>query len=189
MSTDFPVLAAAQTRLAGSRNAFAARLSPAGTSLVFSTFLGGNGTDNGNGVALDGTGNIYVAGDTTSTNFPTVNAMQKSLAGQQDAFVTKFSPSGAIVYSTYFGGSAADSAAGIAVDDGGSAYIAGGTWSLNLPVASALQTANGGGQDAFAAKLNAPGSRVALQATLSGRQRRKQLLSGDRHWNSGGWVR
>ena len=168
MSTDFPVLAAAQPHLAGPRNAFVAKLNPAGTGLVFGTFLGGNGSDDGNGVTLDTAGNIYVAGDTTSTNFPTLNPAQKQLSGQENAFVTKLNSSGAIVYSTYFGGSATDSATAIAVDTTGNAYIAGGTWSSNLPAVSAFQSTNGGGQDAFVAKLNASGGALLYSTYLGG---------------------
>jgi hypothetical protein len=97
-----------------------------------------------------------------------LNALQKKLAGQGNAFVSKLSSSGAMVYSTYFGGSAMDSAAAIAVDTAGSAYIAGGTWSSNLPVVSALQSKNNGGQDAFVAKLNAAGNALLYSTYLGG---------------------
>ena len=168
LSSDFPVVAAAQPHLAGSRNAFVAKLNPAGTGLVFGTYLGGSGSDDGNAIALDATGNIYLAGDTTSTNFPTVNAIQKSLAGLENAFVAKLSSSGAVAYSTYYGGSAIDSATAIAVDTTGNAYLAGGTWSSNLPVVSAFQSHNAGGQDAFVAKLNATGSALLYSTYLGG---------------------
>ena len=85
------------------------RLSATGNSLIFSTYLGGSGgmlgsMESGHGLALDGQGNAYVAGETSSTNFPIRGATQFTNAGWQDAFAAKFSPAGALVYSTYIGG-------------------------------------------------------------------------------------
>jgi hypothetical protein len=87
--------------------------------LIFSTYLNGS-----EGIAADSLGNAYVTGTTESTDFPTVNAIQSSLAGPSDAFITKINPSGsALVYSTYLGGSGGDGGAGIAVDSSGNAYV------------------------------------------------------------------
>ena len=89
-----------------------------GSALLYSTYLGGTGgTTNGAGVAVDGSGNAYVTGSTTSANFPTLGALKPALTGTSDAYVTKLSPSGALVYSTYLGGVSADTTGGIAVGD------------------------------------------------------------------------
>ncbi len=170
MSANFPVRSALQSRLAGGRNAVVLKLNPAGNSLVFSTYLGGSGLDVANGIALDSSGNIYVAGDTTSTNFPaTSGAFQRSNRGSQNAFVAKLNSSGSsLVYSTYVGGSLTDHAAGIAVDAAGTAFIAGSTWSTNFPVANAYQGALAGGQDAFAARIAASGASLVFSTYLGG---------------------
>jgi hypothetical protein len=167
-SGNFPVRNALQSRLAGGRNAFVLKLSLAGNSLVFSTYLGGNASDNGNGIALDAGGNAYVVGDTTSTNFP-ATGMQRGNHGGQDAFVAKLSADGSrLLYSTYLGGESNDRGAGIAVDASGSAYITGSTYSADFPVASAFQIRNAGGQDAFIARLSADGNSLLFSTYLGG---------------------
>ncbi|HXP86428.1 MAG TPA: SBBP repeat-containing protein [Bryobacteraceae bacterium] len=131
--------------------------------LAYSTYLGGSGNntgggDVGTGIAVDGAGNIYVAGYTRSTDFPTVNALQGAPGGPPglnpdwDAFVAKIKADGsALAYSTYLGGGDIDIANGIAVDSAGNAYVAGHTASTNFPTSNALQGASGGGGDAFVA--------------------------------------
>ncbi len=124
----------------GGTDAFVAKLNPNGTGMVYATFLGGNGTDAGKGIAVDVSGDAYVAGSTTSDNFPTTNALQATRQGRQDGFVTKLNASGtALAFSTYLGGSMDDSANAIAVDTQGSAYVAGETYSSNFPVKNAFQ--------------------------------------------------
>ena len=88
-------------------DAFVTKLNAAGSALVYSTYLGGSGDDDGNGIAVDSSGNAYVTGYTDSTNFPTANAFQAAFGGGSgDAFVTKLNAAGsALVYSTYLGGS------------------------------------------------------------------------------------
>ena len=109
--------------------------------LLYSSYLGGSGFDAGNGIALDAAGNIYVAGQTTSTNFPTLNPYQTDYPGKQCVFVTKFNPTGnTLIYSTYLGG--ADGAAycnGIAVDKNGCAYVTGYTYSTDFPTRNPYQ--------------------------------------------------
>ena len=167
-STNFPMRNALQARLAGQKNAFALKLSPAGNSLVYSTYLGGNGSDSGNGIAVDTTGNAYVVGDTSSITFP-ATGVQKGNRGSQDAFVAKLSTDGSrLVYSTYLGGSNVDHGAAIAVDASGAAYITGSTYSTDFPTASPFQVSNGGGQDAFVAKLSADGSSLVYSTYLGG---------------------
>jgi Beta-propeller repeat len=122
--------------------------------LVYSTYLGGSGGDEGRGIAVDNRGNAYVTGSTDSTNFPTVNAVQPALGGNSDAFVAKLTGNGSqLLYSTYLGGTAGDIGLGIAVDDRGNAYVAGLTRSTNFPTVNAAQPAFGGDSDAFVAKL------------------------------------
>jgi hypothetical protein len=166
-STDFAIANASQSRPGGGREGFVAKLNPAGSALVFSTYLGGSGADAVNAVAVDPLGNIYVAGDTTSTNFPVLNGFQTQLGGQGDAFVAKFSGTGAKYYGTYLGGRGSDSATAIAVDALGNAYITGSTYSPDFPVLNAFQPRLKGGQDAFATKIG-PGGNALIYSTYLG---------------------
>src|SRR5206468_3576407 len=101
-STDFPTVNPFQGEIAGRRDAFVTKFSPAGNSLVYSTYLGGSDFDQGSGIAVDTSGSAYVSGTTASTDFPTVNPFQGQNAGCWDAFVAKFSTAGtSLVYSTY----------------------------------------------------------------------------------------
>ena len=140
-------------------------------TLVYSTYLGGGGGDQAWGVAVDSAGQAYLAGFTTSTNFPTANALQAANGGFQDAFVAKLNASGtALVYSTYLGGGGGDQARAIAIDSAGNAYVTGFTGSTNFPVANPLQAAQGAGntQDAFVTKLNAAGNALVYSTYLGG---------------------
>jgi hypothetical protein len=167
-STNFPLVAAGQGSSGGGRDAFVAKLNAAGSTLLFSTYLGGTGTDSGNGIAIDASG-VYVAGSTTSVNFPVSGAFQSTLAGGQDGFVTKLSPIGsALIYSTYLGGSFDDRVSSIAVDSTGAVYVTGNTNSTNFPTASPAQSANAGAPDAFVTKLNASGSALIYSTYLGG---------------------
>jgi hypothetical protein len=167
-STNFPVKNAIQAASRGGKDAFVLKLNPAGNALVYSTYLGGGSSDCGYGIALDANGNVYVTGDTTSTNFP-ASALQLASGGGQDAFVAKLNPSGsALVYSTYLGGNSDEHASSIAVDSTGNAYITGSTYSTNFPTVSAAQPTLGGGQDAFVAKLAASGSSLLFSTYFGG---------------------
>src|SRR5918996_2550039 len=111
-------------------------------TLIFSTYLGGLGAnDIGSGIAVDALGYVYVTGITDSTDFPTLSAFQPVANGQTqfDAFVSKLSPEGALVFSTYFGGTGIDEARAIAVDDTGAVYLSGGTTSADFPTANPFQ--------------------------------------------------
>src|SRR5262249_19613425 len=101
----------------------------------YSTFLGGTSTDVGNSIAVDSGGNAYITGFTSSFNFPTtIGAFSTTYASQNDVFVTKLNPTGSsLVYSTFIGGNGNDSAASIAVDGSGFAYVTGVTGSTNFP--------------------------------------------------------
>jgi Beta-propeller repeat len=168
LSTDFPTASPLQAFYGGgSEDAFVAKLNPAGSALVYSTYLGSFGSDSGNGIAVDSSGNAYVTGRTNSTNFPTANPLQPLSGGGGDAFVSKLNPSGsALVYSTYLGGSASDEGFGIAVDSSGNAYVTGATQSTNFPTASPLQPLFAGGSDAFVAKLNPSGSALVYSRNI-----------------------
>ena len=127
--------------------------------LSYATYLGGSSLDYGWDIAVDGSGNAYVTGQTGSSDFPTVNAVQGTSGGSYEAFVSKLNAAGsALVYSTYLGGSNFDYGWGIAVDGAGNAYVAGLTYSTNFPTVNALQATSGGPPDDFVAKLNAAGS-------------------------------
>src|SRR5262249_48537242 len=130
--------------------------------LRLSSYLGGAVEDRGTGIAVDGAGNVYVVGFTSSTNFLLSNALQQRIGGARDVFVTKLNNFGSVVYSTYLGGAADDIGTGIAVDAGGNAYITGTASSSNFPTtAGAFQTTFGGSSDAFVAKLAPDGARLA----------------------------
>ena len=176
-STDFPVTTGAfQTTYggggSGDYDAFVTKVNATGTGLVYSTYFGGIGYDLGNGIAVNSSGYAYVAGYTDSSNFPiTTGAFQTTFSGEaSDVFVTKLNATGTgLVYSTYLGGSSTDLEYGMAVDPSGNAYVTGFTNSINFPVtADALQSANGGGGDAFVTKLNATGTGLVYSTYLGG---------------------
>lgn len=161
---------------------FVAKLDATGSSLVYATILGGSNEDHATGIAVDSTGAAYVTGYTASTDFPTVNAFQKTSAGGNcgsstdpvpcfHAFVAKLDPSGThLIYSTYLGGSGNDLAAGIAVDSSGAAYVTGSTSSADFPVTpGAVQATFGGGAyNAFVTKLDPTGSTAVYSTYLGG---------------------
>ncbi|HET9495389.1 MAG TPA: SBBP repeat-containing protein, partial [Chloroflexia bacterium] len=136
--------------------------------LTFSTYLGGNQADEGTGIAVDGAGNVYVAGTTGSTNFPVVGGFQTANQGGQDAFVTKFNPAGGVVYSTYLGGGGNDTGHAVAVDASGSAYVTGLTGSSNFPTLNAYQPTRPGGTDAFITKLAPDGASLIYSSYFGG---------------------
>jgi len=161
-----------QTTAGGSGDAFVTKLSPDGSALVYSTFLGGSGYDGGRGIAVDTTGNAYVTGYTTSNAFAiTPGAYQTTLEGTEDAFVTKLNPDGtALVYSSYLGGSANDAGYGIAVASNGNTYVTGYTQSPDFPTSNgAVQTvSNGGSRVAFVAALDSTGAKLSYSTYLGG---------------------
>ncbi len=169
-STNFPTASAFQSSNAGGQDVFVTKLNPTGTSALYSTYIGGGGNDYGYGIAVDTGGNAYLIGQTASTNFPTLGALQSTNGGGADAFVLKLGPTGSsLVYSTYLGGNGSEEGRGIAVDPSGNAYVTGQTSSSNFPTASAFQPAFGGGtSDAFVAKINPAGSAFIYSTYLGG---------------------
>ncbi len=157
-SFNFPVLGGIQAKLSGARDAFVAKLNASGSSLIFSTYLGGTGMESGNAIALDSTGSPVIVGDTTSTNLKvSAGAFQSKLSGsQQDVFVAKLSPSGnSIIAQTYLGGSGVEHGTAVIVDSANEVIVGGSTCSNNFPVLNAAQPHSGGGQDGFVTKLAA----------------------------------
>ncbi len=173
-SFDFPTTSGAfQTTHdgGGGADAYVTKLNPTGSALVYSSYLGGNSIDVSEGIAVDTSGNAYVTGGTTSTNFPTTSgAFQTTNGGSYDAFVTKLDSTGsALIYSTYLGGNSIDFGTGIAVDASGNAYVTGATTSTNFPTTSgAFQTTNGGSYDAYLTKLNSTGNALIYSTYLGG---------------------
>src|SRR5262245_5738184 len=145
-------------------------LSPAGNALVYSTFLGGSGSDRVNGIALDSSGNACLIGITNSGNFPTVNPLQGSFAGGEfDAFVAKLNPAGStLLYSTYHGGSDADFGSDIAVNSSDEMYLLGGTRGTLPTTIGAFQTTKPGSEDNYVFKLNPSGSARVFATYLGG---------------------
>lgn len=169
-SNAFPVSNPLQPARAGNLDIFVTKMNAAGNALVYSTYLGGAGSDVAFGIALDASGNAYITGRTSSTNFPVLNPFQSAFGGgNQDAFVAKLNASGnALAYSTYLGGSGSETGSGIVVDPSGSAYVVGDTDSSNFPTANALQAARRGIGDAFVTKLSAAGSALVYSTYLGG---------------------
>ena len=153
-SSDFPTVNPIQTAYAGNVDAFVAKVNRNGTALVYSTYLGGTDFDFGRGIVVDAARNSYIVGGTVSTDFPTANPLQAANAGDEDVFLTKLNRTGnALVFSTFLGGSSWEEPSGIALGPSGDAYIQGTTASSDFPVVKALQPANGGGLDAFVARI------------------------------------
>lgn len=232
-SGNWPVAGAYQGSLAGTRDAYIAKLNPQGTGLVYSTYIGGRRSASAaKAIAVDAAGNAYVAGTTNSSTYPTtagaysaalaagggfvtkLNAAGNALvystylggadvaalrvdasgnayvagrsggglpttpgalqgsypsAAGSSGFVAKLNPTGtALAYSTFLGGSGADSITALAIDGSGNAYVTGHAQSTNFPIASPYQSTSRGGTDAFVAKLNAGGSALVFSTYLGG---------------------
>jgi hypothetical protein len=169
-SANYPTVGAFQPSSGGFLDVIATKLNASGSALVYSTYLGGGGSDIGYGMAVDSVGNAYISGFTNSANYPTASAFQTAIAGGDDAVVTKLNASGStLVYSTYLGGINSDSAAGVAVDTAGNAYVSGYTFSPNYPTTfDAFQSTYAGSGDGIVTKLNASGSTLVYSTYLGG---------------------
>lgn len=186
-SEDFPTQAPIQKINQGAYDAFVFALNATGNNFVYSTFLGGSGADIGTAIALDAQADAWVAGATASTNFPLMNPLQSAMKASSNdpsewpwlpgtAFVAKLSPSGSLLFSTYYGGSNNDVAFAVAVDPSGAPYVAGFTTSADFPLKFPLQAHFGGSGansqlitgDAFVFKLNPAGSQVVYSTYLGG---------------------
>lgn len=173
-SSDYPVVNAAQSQRRGGRDAVVTKLNSAGSALIFSTYLGGSGDENLIGkqdVATDPAGNIFVVGRTNSNDFPLLNAVQLQRLGGTEAYVTKYTPAGGLIFSTYLGGTDDDEARGVVADAAGDAYFVGHTRSTDFPTVDALQPTFGGGVgfgDAFVARIASAGSNLVFSTYLGG---------------------
>jgi len=168
-SSDFPIENALQSTYGGGGDAFVAQLTADGAALRYATYLGGSGLDVGFGIALDQLGQASVTGETSSSNFPTENALQPASGGRNDAFVAQLTADGAALrYATYLGGSEFERGWGIAVDQQGQVSVAGQTTSSNFPTENALQPVIGGASDAFVAQLTADGAALSYATYLGG---------------------
>jgi MBG domain (YGX type)/Beta-propeller repeat/Bacterial Ig-like domain (group 3) len=182
-SGGFPITAGAFQTLPGSTSldeAFFTKIDTTqsgASSLVYSTYLGGSLADEGHGISVDSTGAAYVAGYTTSSNFPTKNPFQavKGFGVNFDAFVAKFDPTQAgaasLIYSTYLGGTGYDLAYAVAVDSLGAAYVTGATYSTDFPTLNAIDsTFNGplGYYDLFVTKFSPAGDTLVYSTYLGG---------------------
>ncbi len=174
-SANFPTKNPYQKSIAGGVDVFVLKLNRTGTALVYSTYLGGSGTEYPFGIAVDSSGEAYTLGNAGSSNFPvTAGAFQTTCAscpGSPDVFLTKFNSTGsALVYSTYIGGSGDDRAFGITLDSSNNAYFVGWTTSTDYPTTTgAFQTSNAGGiSDAFVTEMNAAGSALVYSTYLGG---------------------
>ncbi len=176
-SANFPVVSPTQPRIGGGQDAFVVELSSAGTALLFGTYIGGSGgtpglSECGNAVAVDSSGNLYVAGVTSSIDFPTsAGGYQRTLTngGAEDhGFAWKVNSARQMVYSTYLAGMNMDIVNGLAVDPAGNAYLVGSTSSSDFPGVRAFQPAITGLTSAFVLKLNPTGSGLIFGSFLGG---------------------
>ncbi|MGH9774471.1 MAG: SBBP repeat-containing protein [Candidatus Acidiferrales bacterium] len=177
-SSDFPVANPLMSSMRGRGAAFVTKLSPDGSSLIYSTYLGGTHVDQGLAIAVDNSGNAFVTGQTDSVDFPLAAPVQASCrrdrngACTQDAFVTVLNPAGALIeFSTYLGGTGADSGRGIAVDAQGSVYVAGSSTSQDFPLGRWAVPASGANQLAGSSSVNVASTRSpggAFASKISG---------------------
>ncbi|PYV04502.1 MAG: hypothetical protein DMG26_07295, partial [Acidobacteria bacterium] len=171
-SSNFPTTAGAfKATYGGKGDGFVTKLSADGSSLLYSTYVGGSGLDEARGIAVDSGDNAYITGETFSTDFPLSSAFQTANKGNEDGFVAALSSSGSLVYSTYLGGSGFDQPNGIAIDSMGRAYVTGSTNSSDFPVANAHQSACKSCpslNDAFVAEIGAGGSGLVYSTYLGG---------------------
>jgi hypothetical protein len=174
-STDYPTTTGAfQTTNGGGYDVFVTKLNSMGTALLYSTYIGGGDDDYGLAITIDGSGNAYITGETSSTYYDiTAGAYQTTNGGggYSDAFVTKLNSTGTgLIYSTYIGGSNDDGGNSIAIDGSGNAYITGYTKSIDYDTTlGAFQTTYAGGNgDVFVTKLNSTGSALMYSTYIGG---------------------
>jgi hypothetical protein len=210
LANDFPVADPFQAMYGGGgTDSYVTKVSPDGSFLVFSTYLGGTGQDDVRDVAIDREGNALVVGSTWSRDFPTVDAFQETLHGSgdpdyvTDAFITTFSPSGQVVFSTFLGGSGSEYIYAVSVDELGNVFVTGSTTSVDFPTRNAYQSdrpGDDGYPDAFVAKFdtNRVGEGSLLYSTYFGKDcddhgtgiavspSGEVLVAGNEGWCAGG---
>ena len=181
-----------RSELFGNTDAFVLKLTPDGSQIVYSKFLRGSGFDMANAVAVDAAGAVYVAGHTTSADFPVVQPLQSNLRGSSDMWVAKLDASGSVVYSTYYGGSSFENGDALALGPGGEVYISGGTGSNDLPGVNGVQRVFGGGfGDGFVAKISSDGATIQFATYLGGTagdELSRVAVGGDGHVYVSGYT-
>ncbi len=169
----FPVVGGPDLTHNGNRDAFVAKINPSGTALVYCGYIGGSNNDWGMGLAVDGSGNAYVGGDTYSTEdtFPVAGGPDLTQNGTEDVFVAKVNPSGTgLVYCGFIGGQGRDQGMGLAIDSSGSSYITGPTYSTEatFPVVGGPDLTHNGGRDVYVAKVNPSGTGLVYCGYIGG---------------------
>jgi hypothetical protein len=172
-SNDYDITSGAfQTTSGGNIDVFVTKINSTGTSLIYSTYIGGSNYDYGYSIAIDNSGNAYITGVTYSTDYDiTTGAFQTTFGGGTDVFVTKLNSTGTtLIYSTYIGGSGAETSYSIAIDGSGNTYITGFTISTDYDITTgAFQTTHGGGTyDVFVTKLNSTGTGLIYSTYIGG---------------------
>jgi hypothetical protein len=172
-SSSFPTTAGAyDTVFSGSTDCIVFKLDSTGSSLLFSTFIGGSGSDNGRAIVIDSTGNAYITGTTGSGNFPTTSGAfsESHSGGTYDSYILKLDSSGSsVLYSSFVGGSGGDVGLSITIDTNGNAYITGNTFSTDFPITSgAYDTTHNGYHDVFVVKINSAGSSLNYSTFVGG---------------------
>ncbi len=169
-SSDYPLSNAYQNSNNGLYDVVVTKFSPAGDSLVYSTYIGGSQTEQSYGISVDTSGSAYIAGTTYSSNFPVAGPMNTTFSGGGDVFVARLSPSGnSLIYSNLFGGTTNDYGEGVDIDSQGAAYVCGYTNSSDFPVtATSYQTVKQSGTDIFVLKVNSTGSVLTYSTYLGG---------------------
>ncbi len=169
-SLDLPTASPLQSDISGNRDAFITKLNSTGTALIYSTYIGGSGDEEGLGITVDAFGQASIVGKTTSTDFPTLTPLQPVFGGgESDAFIAKLNAAGsAFIYSTFFGGKGDDEGRAIALDSFAQVHITGTTTSANFPIANAIQEQLSGAADAFVAKFDQTASLLFYSTLLGG---------------------
>jgi hypothetical protein len=175
-STDFPAgsTASYQSSNHGEYDGFVAKLNPTGTSLLYSSYIGGALSEEVFGIAVDQSGNIYLGGRTESADFPSPKGVQTSLSGSDDAFALKINGDGALAWSTFLGGSDNypqyynEGGTAISLDQSGNVYLAGFSWCTDFPTLSPVQSENQGSYDVFVTKIGPNGDQLFWSTYLGG---------------------
>jgi hypothetical protein len=170
-SANFPHVGGVQGEIGAISDVFVTKLNAAGNAIIYSTFIGGEMAERGDSIAVDAAGNAYLAGRTSSEDFPaTVGSFQRTYGGGDfEGFALKLNAAGnALSYCTFLGGSDNDAAIGLAVDSSGAAYVTGGSKSFDFPVTNSFQFNNSGDTDAFLTKLNPSGSGAVYSTYIGG---------------------
>ena len=170
LSSSFPILNGFNDTYSGNTDCFVMKLNATGNGIVYSTFLGGGGYDQGSSIKVDSGNNAFVTGYTTSPDFPTKSAYCDNLVGVKDVFILKLNSTGnGLIFSTYIGGTNEEQGTEIAIDDLGNSYVTGFTESSNFPVKDALYSSHKGGtKDCFVMKLNGTGNGLIYSSYIGG---------------------